>query len=111
MAAVLRRSHRATGPINQIDQRNAVFVGQILAETALPAFTPVKTRGRSAAHRKILTANHDRPPVDLRKPSDVRRRRHFNQLSSLGIRPRPRRFAYFLKCARIDKPVYAFTDR
>ena len=37
MAAVLRRRDRATGPIDQIDQRNAVFVGQVLAETVISA--------------------------------------------------------------------------
>lgn len=83
VSAPLNGGDTAPGPVDEVDQGNAVLVCQILDKTALAAFLAVTTPAGPAAHREILAADGDRPAIDPGHAHHIRCRRERVEVRTL----------------------------
>ena len=109
MAPAVDGGDAAAGTVDQVHERQAVLVSQVLDKAALPALLAVAAPTGAAAHREVLAANGDRAVADRGQPHHVGRWRHANQHVAL-VAALARELAHLLERARIDQSGDALAD-
>src|SRR6185503_16439843 len=95
---------------DQVYERNAIAGRQILDEAALAPLLAIARPAGAAAHREVLAADGNRPPIDGGETHDVRRRRHADELA-VGIAPLAGKPADLLERPGVHQTVNALADR
>ena len=93
------------GAVDQQDQGDAIFDGEILAESAETTLRALHGEdGRTALDGEVLAADRDRAAVDLAQSHHVRRGGEFDQLAILVFAQSGQR-ADFVERTRIEETV------
>ena len=110
MAAARNGSHTAADAVDQIHQRNAIKIGEVLNEATLPALAPRTAETGTALDRVVLAADRHRTTVDFADAGNIGRRREREQIARVVIFRTAGEFADFLKAVGIEQTVDALAD-
>ena len=102
---------RAAGAVDQIDERDTIFVSKVLHEAALAAFAAVAAETGAGTNGVVLAADCHRPAVDPAQTHDIRGRLEFDEVARLIVCAAAGEFADFAKRARIEHAVDALAHR
>ncbi len=105
----LERSHAAaaSGSVHQPNDRDMQLMRDQFRIAALVADIRVR---RTAAHREVVAADHDAPPVDSSRAADKVRRHDRRERLALVFR-RSRQRAVFMKRPRVEQPLDPLAHR